>query len=64
MSYGKLADSGMTMLIITHEMGFAKEVSDRMLFMRAGHIEVDASVRDFFAGQYNPELNRFLSKIL
>ena len=60
----ELADSGMTMLIITHEMGFAKEVSDRMLFMRAGHIEVDASVRDFFAGQYNPELNRFLSKIL
>lgn len=60
----ELAQSGMTMLIVTHEMGFAKEVSDRMLFMAGGRIVVDADSHAFFQTSDNPQLRQFLSKIL
>ena len=60
----ELAESGMTMLIVTHEMGFAKEVSDRMLYMSGGRIMVDAETREFFQSVDNSDLNQFLSKIL
>ena len=60
----ELAESGMTMLIVTHEMGFAKEVSDRMLYMSGGRIIVDSETQEFFQSVDNSDLNQFLSKIL
>ena len=60
----ELAASGMTMLIVTHEMGFAKEVSDRMLYMAGGRIVVDSDTQNFFASTDSPDLKQFLSKIL
>ncbi len=60
----ELAQSGMTMLIVTHEMGFAREVADRILFMSGGRIVVDADTRDFFRNPDNAELEQFLSKII
>ncbi len=60
----ELAESGMTMLIVTHEMGFAKEVSDRMLYMSGGRIMVDAVTHEFFQSVDDSDLNQFLSKIL
>ena len=60
----ELAESGMTMLIVTHEMGFAKEVSDRMLFVSGGRIVVDKDTQFFFRESGNAELDNFLSKIL
>ena len=60
----ELAESGMTMLIVTHEMGFAKEVSDRMLFVSGGRIVVDTDTQGFFRESGNAELDNFLSKIL
>ena len=60
----ELAESGMTMLIVTHEMGFAKEVSDRMLFVSGGRIVVDKDTQGFFRESGNAGLDNFLSKIL
>ncbi len=60
----ELAKDGMTMMVVTHEMGFAKKVADRVIFMDAGAIVEDRSTDDFFG---NPESDRakdFLSKIL
>ncbi|WP_286028237.1 amino acid ABC transporter ATP-binding protein [Ligilactobacillus agilis] len=59
-----LADSGMTMIVVTHEMGFAKEVADQVWFMADGYIQEVASPDEFFS---NPETERakdFLNKIL
>ena len=59
-----LADEGMTMVVVTHEMGFAKEVATRMLFMDEGRIIEQAPPKEFFGNPQNPRLKDFLSKIL
>ena len=59
-----LADSGMTMLIVTHEMGFAKEVSDRVLFFDGGYIVEEAAPEEFFGNPKNERLKEFLAKVL
>ena len=60
----ELANSGMTMIIVTHELGFAKEIANRMLFMADGRILVDVVTEQFFDGGSSPELTKFLSNIL
>ncbi len=60
----ELAQSGMTMIIVTHEMGFAKEAANRMLYMAHGRFLVDESTDRFFQSGGNLELERFLSNIL
>lgn len=60
----KLAQQGMTMVIVTHEMGFAKEVSDRVLFMDEGLIVEAGSPREIFPNPQNPRTKDFLSKVL
>ena len=59
-----LALSGMTIVIVTHEMGFAKEVSDRVLFMDEGDIQEEGSPTDIFEHPKNPRTIEFLSKVL
>lgn len=59
----ELAESGMTMLIVTHEMGFAKDVADRIIFMDEGTILADEKPEKFFASQANPRIQAFLSKV-
>ena len=54
----------MTMVIVTHEMGFAKEVASRMLFMDEGIIKESAPPEEFFRHPKNPRLKEFLSKVL
>jgi ABC-type polar amino acid transport system ATPase subunit len=58
-----LAHSGITMLIVTHEMSFAREVADRIVFMTDGVIACDLSPSEFFGHVAEPRLNAFLSKI-
>ena len=60
----ELADEGMTMVIVTHEMGFAREVATRVLFMDGGRIAEDAPPKQFFASPMNPRSAEFLSKVL
>ena len=59
-----LADSGMTIMIVTHEMGFAKEVSDRVLFMDDGCIQEEGTPEEIFEHPKNPRTIEFLSKVL
>jgi len=59
-----LAKQGMTMIVVTHEMGFAKEVADQMIFMDEGMIVEKALTRDFFANPKNDRTKLFLSQIL
>lgn len=59
-----LANEGMTMVVVTHEMGFAREVADRVLFMQDGELLVDASPDDFFDNPEHPRLQQFLSMLL
>ncbi|MBQ7339469.1 MAG: amino acid ABC transporter ATP-binding protein [Clostridia bacterium] len=59
-----LAKSGMTMVIVTHEMGFAKNVANRVLFMDEGVIKEEASPEEFFGNPKNERLKDFLSKVL
>ena len=59
-----LAKRGMTMVVVTHEMGFAREVGTRVIFMDAGRILVDAPPAEFFGNPENPRLREFLSKVL
>jgi glutamate/aspartate transport system ATP-binding protein len=59
-----LAKEGMTMMVVTHEMGFAKKVADRVIFMDAGEIVEDARKEDFFGTPRSPRAQAFLSKIL
>ena len=59
-----LADDGMTMIIVTHEMGFAKEVANRVLFIDEGKILEEKPPQEFFANPENPRLKEFLSKVL
>jgi len=59
-----LAGRGMTMVVVTHEMGFAREVADRVLFMESGELLVDENPADFFDNPPSPRLRRFLSQVL
>ena len=59
-----LAESGMTIVIVTHEMGFAKEVSDRVLFMDDGCIQEEGTPEEIFEHPKNPRTIEFLSKVL
>ena len=60
----QLADEGMTMVIVTHEMGFAKEVGTRILFMDDGQIAEQAPPAQFFSDPQTPRAKEFLSKVL
>ena len=60
----KLADDGMTMVIVTHEMGFAREVATRVLFIDEGLIKEDAPPKELFGDPKNERLKEFLSKVL
>ena len=60
----ELAQTGMTMVVVTHEMGFAREVASRVLFINEGNIQEDAPPQEFFASPKNPRLREFLSKVL
>ena len=60
----ELADDGMTMVVVTHEMGFAREVGARVLFMDGGNIAEQNNPKDFFENPQNPRLQEFLSKVL
>lgn len=60
----ELADDGMTMVVVTHEMGFAREVGTRVLFMDGGNIAEQNNPKDFFKNPQNPRLQEFLSKVL
>ena len=60
----QLADSGMTMVIVTHEMGFAREVASRVLFMDGGHIQEQGTPEDIFDHPQSPRLKDFLSKVI
>ena len=60
----QLADSGMTMVIVTHEMGFAREVGTRILFMDEGEIKEQNTPVEFFQNPQHPRLKEFLSKVL
>lgn len=60
----ELADDGMTMVVVTHEMGFAREVATRVLFIDDGNIKEEAGPEQFFGNPKNPRLRDFLSKVL
>lgn len=60
----ELADDGMTMIVVTHEMGFAREVADRVLFMYDGLIAEDATPDELFTNPQNPRTKQFLQSIL
>ena len=60
----ELANEGMTMIVVTHEMGFARKVADRVVFMDEGRIEEDATKDDFFGTPRGDRAQLFLSKIL
>ena len=60
----QLAKEGMTMIIVTHEMGFAREVANRVLFIDGGQILESAPPAEFFGNPKNPRLKEFLSKVL
>lgn len=59
-----LAEDGMTMVVVTHEMGFAREVASRVLFMDDGQVVEQASPEEFFSNPKSPRLKDFLSKVL
>ncbi|MBE5996629.1 MAG: amino acid ABC transporter ATP-binding protein [Lachnospiraceae bacterium] len=59
-----LAKEGMTMIVVTHEMGFAKEVASRVIFIDNGKIQEDKPPKEFFSNPENPRLREFLSKVL
>jgi ABC-type polar amino acid transport system ATPase subunit len=59
-----LAEEGMTMIVVTHEMGFARKVADRVVFMDEGRIVEDAPTDEFFAAPRSERARLFLSKIL
>lgn len=60
----QLANDGMTMIVVTHEMGFAREVASRVLFMDEGRIVEQNTPKEFFENPKNPRLQEFLSKVL
>ena len=58
------AASGMTMVVVTHEMGFAREVANRVVFINEGKVQEDERPEEFFTNPKNPRLQEFLSKVL
>ena len=60
----EVANEGMTMVIVTHEMGFAREVADRIIFMEGGNIAEDGTPDEIFNAPKNPRLKQFLQSIL
>ncbi len=60
----ELANEGMTMVVVTHEMGFAREVADRIVFMCDGVIAEEGTPEEFFNSPKNPRLQQFLQKVL
>jgi putative glutamine transport system ATP-binding protein len=60
----ELAKEGMTMVVVTHEMGFAREVADRVIFMDEGQIIADAPAKEFFENPKEERVRQFLSRIL
>jgi polar amino acid transport system ATP-binding protein len=60
----ELAKEGMTMVVVTHEMGFAREVANRVVFMDGGQIKEEAAPDEFFNNPKDPRLVEFLSKVL
>ena len=60
----ELAEEGMTMVVVTHEMGFAREVASRVIFMDGGNIVEENEPQEFFSHPKNPRLKEFLSKVL
>lgn len=60
----RLADAGMTMVVVTHEMGFAREVASRVLFMDQGIVMEEASPQELFSNPKNERTKSFLSKVL
>lgn len=60
----ELANEGMTMVVVTHEMGFAKEVATRVLFIDEGKVKESNSPKEFFENPKDPRLKEFLSKVL
>jgi glutamate/aspartate transport system ATP-binding protein len=59
-----LADDGMTMMVVTHEMGFARKVADRVIFMDKGEIVEDATTEEFFSKPRSERASQFVAKIL
>ena len=60
----ELADSGMTMLVVTHEMGFARQVANRVIFMDAGEVVEENEPEEFFNSPKSERTKLFLSQIL
>lgn len=60
----ELAEDGMTMVVVTHEMGFAREVGTKVLFMDGGNIVEENTPQEFFTNPKSPRLQEFLSKVL
>lgn len=60
----QLAKEGMTMIVVTHEMGFAKEVADRLIFIDQGIIQEEGDPTEVFANPKNPRLKDFLGKVV
>ena len=60
----ELARGGMTMVVVTHEMGFAREVANRVIFIDEGVVKVDKPPQEFFSHIENERLRAFLSKVL
>lgn len=60
----ELASEGMTMVVVTHEMGFAREVASRVMFMDGGKIMEENAPQEFFSNPKDPRLREFLSKVL
>ncbi len=60
----ELANDGMTMVVVTHEMGFAREVATRVVFIEDGNIQEEGTPGEFFNNPKNPRLKDFLSKVL
>jgi glutamate/aspartate transport system ATP-binding protein len=59
-----LAEEGMTMMVVTHEMGFARKVADRILFMDHGKIVEDSPTTEFFSAPRSERAREFLAKII
>jgi polar amino acid transport system ATP-binding protein len=60
----RLAGDGMTMMVVTHEMGFAREVGTRMLFLDEGRVEEQGEPKDMFLRPQSDRLRQFLAKVL
>ena len=60
----ELASTGMTMIVVTHEMGFAREVSERVIFMDGGYIVEEGTPEEIFGNPKHPRTQAFLSKVL